>query len=59
MPRGADALAMLANGIVDLVISRAPEAEARALADHPAWTYRKIAYNRFVVVGPPGDPARR
>lgn len=52
------ALAMLADGIVDLVISHAPEAEARFLADHPAWTYRKIAYNRFVVVGPPGDPAR-
>jgi tungstate transport system substrate-binding protein len=52
------ALAMLADGIVDLVISHAPESEARFLADHPAWTYRKIAYNRFVVVGPPGDPAR-
>jgi tungstate transport system substrate-binding protein len=49
---------MLADGVVDLVISHAPESEARFLADHPAWTYRKIAYNRFVVVGPPGDPAR-
>jgi tungstate transport system substrate-binding protein len=52
------ALAMLADGIVDLVISHAPETEARFLADHPTWTYRKIAYNRFVVVGPPADPAR-
>lgn len=52
------ALAMLADGIVDLVISHAPETEARFLADYPAWAYRKFAYNRFVVVGPPGDPAR-
>ena len=52
------ALAMLADGIVDLVISHAPEAEARFLAEHAAWVYRKIAYNGFVVVGPAGDPAR-
>jgi tungstate transport system substrate-binding protein len=52
------ALAMLSDGIVDLAISHAPETEARFLADHPAWAYRKIAYNRFVVVGPPDDPAR-
>jgi tungstate transport system substrate-binding protein len=52
------ALAMLSDGVVDLVISHAPEAEARALSEHPTWTYRKIAYNRFVVVGPPDDPAR-
>ena len=52
------ALAMLSDGIVDLAISHAPETEARFLADHPTWRYRKIAFNRFVVVGPPGDPAR-
>ena len=51
------ALAMLSDGIVDLVISHAPETEARALAEHPGWAYRKIAYNRFVLVGPPSDPA--
>ena len=51
------ALAMLADGIVDLAISHAPETEARFLADHPTWAYRKIAYNRFVVLGPPNDPA--
>jgi tungstate transport system substrate-binding protein len=49
---------MLADGIVDVVISHAPEAEARALSQHPDWMYRKFAYNRFVVVGPPDDPAR-
>ena len=51
------ALAMLSDGVVDLVISHAPETEARALAGHPEWAYRKIAYNRFVLVGPPSDPA--
>ena len=50
------ALAMLSDGIVDLAISHAPETEARFLTDHPAWQYRKIAYNRFVVVGPRSDP---
>src|SRR5688500_7390122 len=51
------ALAMLADGIVDLAISHAPETEARILAHHPTWAYRKIAYNRFVLLGPPDDPA--
>ena len=51
------ALAMLSDGIVDLVISHAPETEARFLSAHPTWTYRKIAYNRFLLVGPPADPA--
>ena len=52
------ALAMLSDGIVDLVITHAPETEGRFLSDHPTWKYRKIAYNRFLVVGPPDDPAR-
>jgi len=51
------ALEMMNDGVVDLVISHAPETEARNLAEHPDWTYRKLAFNRFVVVGPPGDPA--
>lgn len=51
------ALEMLKDGIVDLVISHAPEAEARYLADHPDWVYQKLAFNRFVLVGPPADPA--
>src|SRR5688572_23390921 len=50
-------LEMLADGIVDLVISHAPETEARYLADHPGWLYRKLAFNRFVIVGPRADPA--
>jgi tungstate transport system substrate-binding protein len=51
------ALEMLADGIVDLALTHAPEAESRALQAHSDWRYRKIAYNRFIVVGPPGDPA--
>jgi tungstate transport system substrate-binding protein len=51
------ALEMLQDGIVDLVISHAPEAEARYLAAHPDWSYQKLAFNRFVLVGPPTDPA--
>jgi tungstate transport system substrate-binding protein len=51
------ALEMLADGVVDLVMTHAPDAEARYLAEHPDWAYRKFAYNRFVIVGPPEDPA--
>jgi tungstate transport system substrate-binding protein len=51
------ALEMLADGIVDLALTHAPDAETRALEAHPQWHYRKIAYNRFLVVGPPDDPA--
>lgn len=51
------ALQMLADGVVDLVMSHAPETEQRFLAQHPDWSYRKFAHNRFVVVGPPVDPA--
>ena len=50
-------LAMLSDQIVDLVISHAPQSEAQSLADHPDWRYKKIAYNRFVILGPPSDPA--
>lgn len=51
------ALEMLADGIVNVVISHAPDTEARYIAEHPDWSYRKFAYNEFVVVGPPDDPA--
>lgn len=50
-------LTMLSDQIVDLVISHAPESEARSLVDHPDWRYKKIAYNHFVILGPPSDPA--
>jgi tungstate transport system substrate-binding protein len=51
------ALAMLADQTVDLVISHAPDSEARSLAAHPGWDYQKIAFNQFVVLGPRSDPA--
>jgi tungstate transport system substrate-binding protein len=51
-------LEMMADGIVDVVITHAPQTEARLLTAHPGWLYRKLAHNRFVIVGPPGDPAR-
>jgi tungstate transport system substrate-binding protein len=50
-------LAMLADGEVPLIITHAPETEARYLAQHSDWRYRKIAWNRFVIVGPKADPA--
>jgi tungstate transport system substrate-binding protein len=50
-------LEMLADGIVDLVISHAPETEARYLATHAEWRYRKLASNWFIIVGPRHDPA--
>jgi tungstate transport system substrate-binding protein len=51
------ALKMLEGGDVDVVISHAPAAERAALSSHPAWRYRKIMFNDFVLVGPPADPA--
>jgi tungstate transport system substrate-binding protein len=51
------ALAMLEDGVVDLVISHAPRIEGRLLQRHPEWGYRKIAVNRFLIVGPADDPA--
>jgi tungstate transport system substrate-binding protein len=50
-------LEMLADAVVDIVISHAPDTEGRYLADHPGWRYRKLAFNRFVIVGPKNDPA--
>jgi len=52
------ALQMLARGDAALAISHAPNAEAAVLRSHPDWIYRKFAFNEFIVVGPPTDPAR-
>lgn len=51
------ALAMLAVGQADVVLSHAPDAENAALAQHPGWSYRKLMFNDFVIVGPKNDPA--
>jgi tungstate transport system substrate-binding protein len=50
-------LKMLEDGAAALVISHAPAAEADYLARHADWKYQKLAYNRFVIVGPSTDPA--
>ena len=50
-------LQMLADGVVDFVMSHAPDTELRFLQAHPDWSYRKFAHNRFVIAGPPADPA--
>jgi tungstate transport system substrate-binding protein len=52
------ALQMLARGDAALAISHAPDAEAAVLRSHPDWVYRKFAFNEFIVVGPPTDPAQ-
>jgi tungstate transport system substrate-binding protein len=52
------ALDMLESGQVDLIISHAPHGEALALQRNQGLSYRKLASNRFVIVGPKSDPAR-
>lgn len=52
------ALQMLTDGVVDAVISHAPDTEQRLLPQHPDWRYRKVAHNWFVLAGPEADPAR-
>lgn len=51
------ALQMMAQRQADIVISHAPGAEAKMLAAHPRWVYRKFMFNHFILVGPPADPA--
>ena len=51
------ALALLEKDEADVAISHAPRAEANAVSRHPEWTYRKFAWNRFIIVGPRNDHA--
>ena len=51
------ALQMLGEGLAQLVISHAPDTEARAMPQHPTWVRRPLAQNWFVIVGPAADPA--
>ena len=50
-------LKMLEQGHADVAISHAPALEMDTLARHPRWTYRKLMFNTFVIVGPETDPA--
>lgn len=52
------ALAMLDRRQADVIITHAPAQESEVLKQHPGWWYRKILYNDFLIVGPPGDPSR-
>lgn len=52
------ALRMMEEGLADVVISHAPATEAEFLKRHPDWTYKKLMYTEFVLVGPPADPAK-
>jgi tungstate transport system substrate-binding protein len=52
------ALQLLTNGAADVAITHAPEAERAALSRHPEWSYRKLCWNEFVIVGPRDDPAK-
>lgn len=51
------ALALLGEGHADTAISHAPAQEAAALARNLTWYYRKVLFNRFLIVGPVTDPA--
>ncbi|MCJ2376562.1 substrate-binding domain-containing protein [Vibrio sp. ZSDZ34] len=50
-------LKMGQNGDVDIVMTHAPEAEARFVEAGYGIQPRKVMYNDFVIVGPKNDPA--
>jgi tungstate transport system substrate-binding protein len=51
------ALAMLGDGQADVAVTHAPAAEALALQNHRSWTYAKLMFNDFILIGPASDPA--
>jgi tungstate transport system substrate-binding protein len=51
-------LAMGARGDADVVLGHAPELEEKYVAQGAFVNRRLVMYNDFVVVGPPGDPAK-
>jgi tungstate transport system substrate-binding protein len=51
------ALNLLKRGEVTVGLTHDPAAEASALAAGTITHYRKIMFNDFIIVGPPGDPA--
>ncbi len=50
-------LELARRGEVDAVITHSPQAEARLIVDGDGIDRREIMQNRFVVAGPPADPA--
>jgi tungstate transport system substrate-binding protein len=58
LPVGSgQALGLLKRGDVVAGLTHDPNAEAAALAAGIITNYRKIMFNDFIIVGPPGDPA--
>lgn len=53
-----EALAMGRRGDADVLLTHAPEAEARFVGDGHGERSTPVMYNRFVIVGPPDDPAK-
>lgn len=51
------ALGLLKRGDVAAGLTHDPKAEASALQAGIITSYRKIMFNDFIIVGPPGDPA--
>lgn len=51
------ALALAANGDVDIVLAHDPAAEEALVADGAGIDRRPVMINDFVIVGPPADPA--
>lgn len=52
------ALALGARGEADVLLSHAPEAELAWMAEGNGTQRLRVMYNDFIVLGPPGDPAR-
>lgn len=52
------AIQMARDGNADLVLSHAPEAEEKLVADGFALERRPLAENYFLLAGPPDDPAK-
>lgn len=52
------ALRLAARGVVDLTLTHDPEAEKAFVKSGRAIAYRQFMFNEFIIVGPPGDPAR-
>ena len=51
------ALRMAAEGNADAVLAHAPDAERELVANRDVTARTLVAYNDFVIVGPPDDPA--
>lgn len=51
------ALQLIAHGDADAGLTHDPDAEAGALQSGTIADYRKVMFNDFVLVGPPGDSA--